>query len=69
MDWLHTFQAVIQDTLRDVLPIVLIIVGFQVFVLRRPIPNLARVLRGFVYVMLGMTLFLQIGRASCRERV
>ena len=58
MDWLHTFQAVIQDTLRDVLPIVLIIVGFQVFVLRRPIPNLARVLRGFVYVMLGMTLFL-----------
>lgn len=58
MDWLQTFQTVIQDTLRDVLPIVLIIVGFQVFVLRRSIPNLARVLRGFVYVMLGMTLFL-----------
>ncbi len=58
MDWLHTFQSVIQDTLRDVLPIVLIIVGFQVFVLRRAIPNLARMLRGFVYVMLGMTLFL-----------
>ena len=58
MDWLHTFQAVMQGTLRDVLPIALIIAGFQVFVLRRPIPNLARVLRGFVYVMLGMTLFL-----------
>ncbi len=58
MDWLHEFLTAIQGTLRDVLPITLIIVGFQVFVLRRGIPNLARVLRGFLYVALGMTLFL-----------
>ena len=58
MDWLHEFVTAIQGTLRDVLPIALIIVGFQVFVLRRGIPNLARVLRGFLYVAVGMTLFL-----------
>jgi hypothetical protein len=58
MDWLHEFVTAIQGTLRDVLPIALIIVGFQVFVLRRRIPNLARVLRGFLYVAVGMTLFL-----------
>ncbi len=58
MGWLHEFLAAIQGTLRDVLPIVLIIVGFQVLVLRRRIPNLARVLRGFLYVVVGMTLFL-----------
>lgn len=58
MGWLHEFLFAIQGTLRDVLPIVLIIVGFQLFVLRRRIPNLARVLRGFVYVAVGMTLFL-----------
>ena len=32
-------------TVRDVLPIAVIVFGFQVFVLRRPIPNLKRVLR------------------------
>lgn len=58
MGWLHEFVAAIQGTLRDVLPIALIIVGFQVFVLRRRIPNLARVLRGFLYVTVGITLFL-----------
>ncbi len=58
MGWLHEFLAAIQGTLRDVLPIALIIIGFQVLVLRRRIPNLARVLRGFLYVVVGMTLFL-----------
>lgn len=45
-------------TMRDMLPIVLVIFGFQIFVLRRPIPNPGRVLVGFIYVLLGITLFL-----------
>lgn len=45
-------------TLRDVLPIAVILFGFQVFVLRRPIANLRRVLIGFGFVVLGLTLFL-----------
>ena len=45
-------------TIRDVLPIAAVVIGFQLFVLRRPIPNLRRVLIGFVYVLVGLTLFL-----------
>jgi len=47
------------STIKDVLPIAGIIFGFQLFVLRRPIPNLGRVLLGFVYVLLGLSLFLK----------
>jgi uncharacterized protein DUF1538 len=46
------------STLADVLPIVAIIFGFQLFVLRQPIPNLKRVLVGFLYFLIGLTLFL-----------
>ena len=45
---LHTLA----DTVFDVLPIVVIIFGFQLLVIRRPIPNLRKVLIGFVYVLL-----------------
>ncbi len=47
------------STIKDVLPIAGIIVGFQLFVLRRPIPNLNRVLSGFVLVLLGLSFFLE----------
>ncbi|HEC20201.1 MAG TPA: DUF1538 domain-containing protein [Gammaproteobacteria bacterium] len=45
-------------TVGDVLPIVSIVFGMQYFVLRRPVPNLKRVLLGFVYVTIGLSLFL-----------
>ncbi len=57
----ETFVAVgvaLLATIRDVAPIVLILIGFQVFVLRRPIPNLGRAIVGFVYVVIGLALFL-----------
>jgi len=47
------------DTIADVLPIALIIFGFQLFVLRKPIPNLGRVLGGFGYVLVGLAFFLE----------
>lgn len=47
------------DTFMDVLPIAAILFGFQLFVLRRRVPHLGRVLLGFVYVLLGLSLFLQ----------
>ncbi len=46
-------------TVADVLPIALIILFFQVIVLRRPIPNLERVLFGFMYVLIGLVFFIQ----------
>lgn len=45
-------------TVRDVLPIVAIIFGFQFLVIRKRIPNLRKVLIGFFYVLLGLSLFL-----------
>ena len=52
------FREVLVETLRDVAPIALILGVFQFAVLKRPIPNLARVLLGLAYVLLGLTLFL-----------
>jgi Protein of unknown function (DUF1538) len=43
----------------DVLPIALILFGFQLFVLRKPVPHLKRVLFGFLYVLIGLAFFLQ----------
>ena len=45
-------------TLFDVLPIVIVLFGFQVLVLRERLPNLRRMMIGFVYVALGLALFL-----------
>jgi hypothetical protein len=53
-DLLHTLL----DTVADVVPIVAIIFGFQLFVLRKPVPHAARVISGFVAVLLGLAFFL-----------
>lgn len=45
-------------TIRDVLPIAAVVVGFQLFVIRKPIPNLRKVAIGFVYVVVGLSLFM-----------
>ncbi len=49
----------IVEALRDLAPIVLVIVFFQVVVLRQPFPNLAEVLAGLLCVVAGLTLFIQ----------
>lgn len=45
-------------TIRDVSPIVIIIFGFQWFVIRKPMPNLSKVIVGFIYVLVGLSCFL-----------
>jgi len=45
-------------TVRDVLPILAILVGFQLFVLRKRIPNLQKIVTGFVFVLFGLAFFL-----------
>ncbi len=46
-------------TILDVLPIVVIIFGFQFLYLKRPVPNLKKVILGFVYVLVGLAFFLE----------
>lgn len=45
-------------TMLDVLPIVSILVFFQIVVIRKKPVNLKRIATGFLYVLLGLTLFL-----------
>ncbi len=45
-------------TMKDVAPIIILIVGFQIFVLKKPIPNLKKVILGSILVIVGFTLFL-----------
>lgn len=46
------------STLRDVVPIVVILVVFQVLVLRQRLPRLKQIITGFVLVVVGLSLFL-----------
>jgi hypothetical protein len=43
----------------DVLPIAAIIIGFQLLVIRKPLPNPAKTAIGFVYVLIGIAFFLE----------
>ena len=46
-------------TLRDLAPILLIVAFFQFAVLRQPVHNLADIAVGFVFVMLGLAIFIR----------
>lgn len=58
MPGIATFIDVFLGTVRDVLPIVTILVFFQFAILRRPLPNPKKLLAGFVCVLLGLVFFL-----------
>ena len=58
MEFIYDFSKILFATCRDVLPIIILIAGFQLLVLRQPIPHLRRVVVGGVYVVIGLALFL-----------
>ncbi|MEE4251899.1 MAG: DUF1538 domain-containing protein [Alcanivoracaceae bacterium] len=45
-------------SLRDLLPIILVILFFQFAVLRQPMPDVGQILLGVVFVVLGLTFFI-----------
>ncbi|MDH5571508.1 MAG: DUF1538 domain-containing protein [Gammaproteobacteria bacterium] len=45
-------------SLRDLLPIIVVIAFFQLFVLQQPIPNMADIFLGTLFVVLGLTFFI-----------
>ena len=53
----HMFNTLLTK-LRDVFPIITIIFGFQLFVIRKSIPHLKQVLTGFGFVLVGLAFFL-----------
>jgi hypothetical protein len=58
MEVLNALLNVALGTVTDVLPIAAIIFGFQFFVLRQKPANLGEILAGFVWVLVGLSLFL-----------
>ncbi len=59
---LHAFRGLLRiytGSFRDLVPIVLVIAFFQIVVLRQPFPDLERVLVGLVFVVVGLSLFVQ----------
>lgn len=58
MSLLAELLRTLLSTIFDVLPIVGLIFGFQLFVIRKAIPNLMQVISGFILVLVGLALFL-----------
>ncbi len=58
MTFIFDSGAVLLATFRDILPILALIILFQLLVLRQPIPHLRRLIIGGVYVVIGLTVFL-----------
>ena len=59
MKSLRTILDALFDSARDLLPIVLVIGFFQLVVLQEPIPNFGEIALGIVFVVIGLTLFVQ----------
>lgn len=58
IDYVMDFVLVLFATLRDVFPILVVIIFFQIVVLKQPIPHLKKVILGGIYVVIGLALFL-----------
>ncbi len=58
MPSLAGFPQVLGETVRDVLPIAVVLAFFQLFVLRRVPPNPKQLVEGFTLVLAGLVLFL-----------
>jgi len=58
MQMLQEFPALLVATFFDILPIAVIIFGFQFLVIRKRVKDLKKVLTGMAYVLIGITFFL-----------
>ena len=58
MDFIQILINKLASTLFDVIPIAIILFGFQFLVIRKRVPNLKKVLIGMLYVLVGITFFL-----------
>jgi len=59
LDRFRAAMLLLGGTLRDLAPILIIIVFFQFLVLRQPVHNLTDIAIGFFFVMLGLAVFIR----------
>jgi hypothetical protein len=57
--WLEHFALLLWETCKNLLPIIAIIIGFQLLVIRKPLPNPLKTGIGFIYVLCGIAIFLE----------
>ena len=55
---IYTLGKSLLDSLRDLLPIVLVVVFFQLVVLHQPLPDVGKLITGVALVALGLTFFI-----------
>jgi hypothetical protein len=55
---MRAFAGALLSSSRDLLPVVLVVVFFQLVVLQQPIPNLFELLVGILLVVIGLTFFI-----------
>ena len=58
MNLLLEFYQTFKSTIVDVLPILSILLAFQLLIIRKPINQVKKVSYGFIYVIIGLSLFL-----------
>ena len=59
MEQLRTFAGSLLSSVRDLLPIVLVVAFFQIIVIRQPVPDFGRILVGCLLVIFGLTFFIR----------
>ena len=59
LEQLRLFLGSVLASVRDLLPIVLVVAFFQIVVLQEPVPNLDRILIGSLLVLLGLAFFVR----------
>jgi len=55
---LKQFQDTLLESILNLIPILIIIIGFQLFVFQEVPENLSMIIVGFIIVILGVTFFL-----------
>jgi len=58
-EFLRELYRSLRDSLRDLMPVIVVIGFFQLVVLEQPIPHLENILVGALMVLLGLTLFVR----------
>jgi len=58
-EWLRHFAQTLLDACRDMLPIVGIIIAFQLLVIRKPVAHPKKMLKRLTYVTVGVAFFLE----------
>lgn len=56
---LRNALRILRDSTRDLLPIIIVIAFFQLVVLQQPIPEFGRIIVGVIFVILGLSFFIQ----------